>query len=81
MLQEEAAAQPNVHFIDLQDRLCPDGTYLDEVEGAQVRYDGVHLTTEGANFVWPWLVDELSSLQRVSLPDAGEQPPSKAPPP
>jgi peptidoglycan/LPS O-acetylase OafA/YrhL len=66
ILQEEAAAHPNVHVVDLEDLLCPEGTYLDDVDGAQVRYDGVHLTPEGADFVWMWLVDELGSLEEAS---------------
>jgi hypothetical protein len=66
ILQDEAAARPNVHVVDLGAQLCPEGTYLEEVDGAQVRYDGVHLTPGGANFVWTWLVDELASLQKAS---------------
>ncbi len=70
ILRDEAASDPNVHVIELQDRLCPDGVYLDEVDGAPVRYDGVHVSTEGADYVWPWLVDELSSLVRPLSADA-----------
>ena len=73
ILREEAAADPNVHVIELQDRLCPGGTYLDEVDGAQLRYDGVHVSPEGADYVWPWLLDELSSLVRAFSPDADGQ--------
>jgi len=69
VVREEASAHPDVQVVDLADRLCPDGVYLDEVDGAPVRYDGVHLTTEGANFVWTWLVDELGPLSRASMPD------------
>jgi hypothetical protein len=63
ILRQEAARHPNVHVIDLNDRLCPEGTYLEEVDGAPLRYDGVHVTTEGSNYVWTWLLDELRALQ------------------
>ena len=69
ILREEAATRSNVHFVDLQERLCPNGTYLEQIDGAQVRYDGVHLTTEGANFVWTWLLDQIGSLEQTSSPD------------
>jgi hypothetical protein len=65
ILRQEAARDPNIHVIDLNDRLCPGGTYLDEVDGAPLRYDGVHVTTEGANYVWTWLLDELRVLQEA----------------
>jgi peptidoglycan/LPS O-acetylase OafA/YrhL len=65
ILRQEAARNPNVHVIDLNDRLCPDGTYLEEVDGAPLRYDGVHVTTEGSNYVWTWLLDELRALQEA----------------
>jgi peptidoglycan/LPS O-acetylase OafA/YrhL len=65
VLRQEAARHPNVDVIDLNDRLCPQGAFLEEVDGAPVRYDGVHVTTEGANYVWTWLLDELEALQRA----------------
>jgi peptidoglycan/LPS O-acetylase OafA/YrhL len=66
ILRQEAAQRPNVDVIDLNDRLCPQGEFLEEVDGALLRYDGVHVTTEGANYVWTWLLDELSTLRRAS---------------
>jgi peptidoglycan/LPS O-acetylase OafA/YrhL len=78
LLREEAARSPNVDVIDLNDRLCPEGSYLEEVDGAPLRYDGVHVTTEGANYVWTWLLDELSALQRASSP-GGRTPTTSSP--
>jgi peptidoglycan/LPS O-acetylase OafA/YrhL/lysophospholipase L1-like esterase len=69
ILRQEAARHPNVHVIDLNDRLCPQGTYLEEVDGAVLRYDGVHVTAQGADYVWTWLLDELETVQRASLLD------------
>jgi len=78
VLRQEASRHPNVHVIDLNELLCPQGTYLEEVNGAPVRYDGVHVTTEGSNFVWTWLLDELSALQRATSSD-GRTPTSSSP--
>ena len=77
ILRQEAERSPNVHVIDLDDRLCPGGNFLDEVDGAVLRYDGVHVTTEGSNYVWAWLLDELDELQqRVALDDPSTAAPS-----
>ncbi len=73
IFRHEAAVNPNVHFVDLQERLCPDGTFLEQVDDAPVRFDGVHLTPEGSNYVWTWLVDELTALQQPPAPDSHDQ--------
>lgn len=80
VLRQEASRHPDVHVIDLNDVLCPQGTYLEEVNGAPVRYDGVHVTTEGSNFVWTWLLDELRALQ-LATPSDGHTPTSSSPAP
>ena len=72
LLRDAAAVNPNVSIIELHDRLCPDGVFLAEVDGAPLRYDGVHVTPEGANYVWPWLLDELSSMPLEPAPDEAE---------
>jgi hypothetical protein len=69
VLRQEASRHPDVHVIDLNDLLCPQGAYLEEIDGAPVRYDGVHVTTEGSNYVWAWLLDELGSLRRAASSD------------
>jgi peptidoglycan/LPS O-acetylase OafA/YrhL len=81
VLRQEAAQHPNVDVIDLNDRLCPQGNYLEAVDGAPLRFDGVHVTTEGANYVWTWLLDELDALQEASLPDVQTPTTSSAVPP
>ena len=35
---------PNLRVLDLNKKLCPDGIYTPDVDGIQVRSDGVHLT-------------------------------------
>jgi hypothetical protein len=78
ILLQEAARRPNVRVLELNELLCPQGTYLEAVEGALLRYDGVHVTTEGSNYVWAWLLDELSALQRTTSSD-GRTPTSSSP--
>ena len=69
ILRQEAARSPNVQVLELNELLCPQGAYLEAVDGALLRYDGVHVTTEGSNYVWTWLLDELSALRRATLSD------------
>jgi hypothetical protein len=59
LLREVVAERPNARLLDLSTVLCPRGTYLDEIDGRQLRYDGVHVTPYGADVVMKWLTDQL----------------------
>jgi peptidoglycan/LPS O-acetylase OafA/YrhL len=48
-----------VRILDLNKKLCPDGVYTADVDGIQVRSDGVHLTAEGVQWLTPWLERSL----------------------
>jgi peptidoglycan/LPS O-acetylase OafA/YrhL len=55
LLRGVLALHPNVGVLDLNKKLCPDGVYTADVDGIQVRSDGVHLTPEGVSWLTPWL--------------------------
>lgn len=57
--------------VDLADRLCPGGEAVREVDGAEVRPDGVHLDRAGARAVWPWLAEQLRTAVRTAAADPG----------
>jgi hypothetical protein len=59
LLRQAVAERANARLLDLSELLCPGGVYLDELDGQQLRYDGVHVTPYGANVVMKWLVDQL----------------------
>jgi peptidoglycan/LPS O-acetylase OafA/YrhL len=59
LLREVVAERPNARLLDLSTVLCPSGAYLDEIDGRQLRYDGVHVTPYGADVVMKWLTDQL----------------------
>jgi hypothetical protein len=48
-----------VRILDFNKKLCPAGVYTDDVDGIQVRSDGVHLTAEGVQWLTPWLEKSL----------------------
>lgn len=59
LLKEVAATKPDVRVLDLAGLLCPGGQYLDEIDGQELRYDGVHVTQAGADVLVGWLTEEL----------------------
>jgi len=64
LLRAVVAAHPGTQVLDLNRKLCPNGTFTWTVDGVQVRDDGVHLTPEGVRWLWPWLVRELYQADR-----------------
>lgn len=50
---------PQVVPLDLGGQLSPEGKFTWNVDGVQVRSDGVHLTPRGAAWLAPWLADQL----------------------
>ena len=64
LLRAVVAAHPGTQVLDLNRKLCPNGTFTWTVDGVQVRRDGVHLTPEGARWLAPWLARELRQAAR-----------------
>ena len=48
-----AGQQPAVPVVDLNRRTAPQGRYTDEVEGVQLRYDGLHITRSAGRWLSP----------------------------
>ena len=69
LLRQAAAAFPGrATVVGLGAQLSPGGRYAATIGGATVRdEDGIHLTTDGARLVEPWL---LGSLRRLSARSA-----------
>ncbi len=65
LLVEVAASKPDVHVLDLPSLLCPDGVFLEEIDGEPARYDGVHVGPAGARTVLNWLADRLDDAFRT----------------
>jgi peptidoglycan/LPS O-acetylase OafA/YrhL len=51
-----------VRSVDLAGFLCPGGSYVDTIDGVQMRYDGVHFSRPGAAKTWRWLLPRLLRL-------------------
>jgi lysophospholipase L1-like esterase len=48
-----------VRVVDLNEMVCPGGHYVGEADGVVVRFDGVHFSAEGADWVARRLVPAL----------------------
>jgi hypothetical protein len=59
MLSRTIGGRAGVRILDLNKKLCPQGGYTADVDGIQVRSDGVHLTAEGVQWLTPWLEKSL----------------------
>jgi peptidoglycan/LPS O-acetylase OafA/YrhL len=59
LLSGTIGQRTGVRILDLNKKLCPDGSYTAKVDGIQVRSDGVHLTAEGVQWLTPWLEQSL----------------------
>jgi len=56
-------------LVDLNARVSPHGKFADEIDGIQVRGDGVHFTQAGATWVDQWLAPELVKIAQGAAPD------------
>jgi hypothetical protein len=58
----EDAHPAAVRLLDLHSLLCPDGHYVERINGVLVREDGIHFTEGGASIVWQWLAPQLLDI-------------------
>jgi peptidoglycan/LPS O-acetylase OafA/YrhL len=59
LVRAVVAEHPGAEVLDLNRELCPNGTFTWDVDGVQVRSDGVHLTPQGVQWLAPWLLRQL----------------------
>jgi lysophospholipase L1-like esterase len=64
LVREVAARHSDqVSVIDLNRRVCPDGTFTWSIDGLRIRSDGLHFTPEGVRrWIAPWLVPQLATM-------------------
>jgi len=52
-------ADPRTRLVDVDGFVCPDGACIDEVDGHQLRLDGLHFVGPAADYVDGWLVPQI----------------------
>ena len=60
LLRRVVAGRKNATVLDLNEKLCPDGHYMNRVNGIKMRIDGLHPTPEAVKWLTPWLEDALA---------------------
>jgi hypothetical protein len=55
-------------LIDLNKRVSPHGRFADEIDGIQVRGDGIHFTKDGAMWVAQWLAPQIVEVAKGGDP-------------
>jgi peptidoglycan/LPS O-acetylase OafA/YrhL len=59
LLRRAVGQRKNATVLDLNEKLCPDGSYANKVDGIKMRMDGLHPTPEAVKWLTPWLEDAL----------------------
>ncbi len=57
-----AAEDPNVSVVDLGEFVCPHDTCRENIDGAELRPDGLHFEGDGAVVVSRWLTRQLLTV-------------------
>jgi peptidoglycan/LPS O-acetylase OafA/YrhL len=74
LLRDLAAANPDtVHLIELGDHVCPGGECPDQIDGIEMRPDGLHYGDGDAKLVARWLAPQLRAAieSMTSVPPGG----------
>jgi peptidoglycan/LPS O-acetylase OafA/YrhL len=61
VIRPVAAGRPFVRVIDLFAKLCPNGTFVERIDGIVIRPDKAHFSTRSALWVSEWLGPQLVS--------------------
>ena len=51
-------------YIDMGPWLCPGGTFKEQIDGVEMRPDGVHFSDESAPIAWQWLGPKIIDFAR-----------------
>jgi hypothetical protein len=63
VLRDIADATPGVHVIDLASYICPPGQECKtEIDGVDLREDGLHFKGPGARAVNNWLIPQVTAI-------------------
>ena len=59
---------PRASYSDLGELLCPDGVFLEEIDGVEIRPDGFHYEPGSTGPTWGWLGPRIVELARTPVP-------------
>lgn len=70
MSDDAVSLGARARYDDLGDLLCPGGDFRTEVDGVEVRPDGLHHAPEATGVTWRWLAPRLRELAGTAVPAA-----------
>ena len=63
ILRDIASQTPGVHVVDLASYVCPpDKDCRTEIDGVNLREDGLHFVDQGADLINAWLMPQVKAL-------------------
>jgi hypothetical protein len=62
IIDEVIAATPRAQLLRWSEFLCPNGQYLEQINGAVIRYDGLHFFGDGKRLLWEWMGPRLDRM-------------------
>lgn len=66
VLRDIARDTPNVHVVDLASYVCPPGKDCrTEIDGVNLREDGLHFVDEGADLINAWLMPQVKAIAQA----------------
>jgi hypothetical protein len=75
LLRNVAQRHPNqVALVDLNAQTSRNGQYTPVIDGVDLRFDGVHFSPEGSNWLAPWLFDALHQVSPAVRTDGRRSP-------
>jgi lysophospholipase L1-like esterase len=63
LVKQVLAHEPEVRMLDLNKKLAPAGAFTWNVDGVEVRSDGVHISESGVRWLAPWFTGELRKFR------------------
>jgi hypothetical protein len=67
-VRRAVAATTGASIIDLEERICPNGSCVREEQGVKLRPDGLHYFGPGGDIVANWLLSEIAKLPGTPNP-------------
>lgn len=60
ILESVVAKHSNAGVVDLRSALCPNGQFVDSIDGVELRTDGIHPTEQGAPLYWNTIMRRIA---------------------
>lgn len=74
LVRKVGSSEPDTTVVNFGAMACPAGRYQSDLDGVQVRYDGVHFTFDGGKVFEPQLFPIVAQLGREQMSEVAKTP-------